>query len=168
MGSIKTMEFKTIPAGLTHATILPDMDFETYSEAGFYWDGPLNRWRAPDGFPKGKPGLPSIGAAKYAEHTSTEIISLAYDLKDGRGAFLWVPGMDPPTHLFRYLQQPGALIEAYNVLFEYFIWHYVGHLKLGWPPLDLSILRCAKAKAAAWGLPNNLDKTAIVLHSYGY
>lgn len=144
------------------------MDFETYSEAGYYWDGPLNRWRAPDGFPKGKSGLPSIGAARYAEDPTTEIISLAYDLKDGRGAFLWAPGMDPPTHLFNYLQQPGVLIEAYNVLFEFFIWHYVAHLRLGWPPLPLEKLRCAAAKAAAWGMPNALDQVSKVLNSHGY
>lgn len=159
---------KVISAGIGYSEEIAVFDFESYSEAGYYWDGPLNRFRAPDGFPKGKTGIQSIGAARYAEDPTTEILSLAYDLKDGSGPILWVPGMAPPTHLFDYLAQDGALIEAFNVLFEFWIWQYVAHDRMGWPELPLDKLRCAKAKAGAWGLPNSLDNVTKVLHSHGY
>lgn len=159
------MKYSSIPAGLTQATIYPDFDFETYSEAGFYWDGPRERWRAPDNFPKGKPGLPSIGAAKYAEDPTTELISLAHDLKDGLGAFLWVAKMDPPQRLFNYIAH-GGILEAWNWQFEYFIWHYVCRGRMGWPPLPMKQIRCAQAKSMAWGLPPALEKSGDVLIDY--
>lgn len=142
--------------------MIPAFDFETYSEAGYYWDEAKNKWRAPEGFPSGKPGLPSIGAARYAEHPTTEVLCLYYNLKDGDGKQLWVPGMPHPAPLFEHLKN-GGLIEAFNVQFEYFVWHYVCTLRLGWPELPIGQLRCAQAKSAAHGMPPSLAKTAEVL-----
>ncbi len=161
-------QYQTIPAGIGYATILPDMDFETYSEAGYYWDEslackrfPQGKWRAPNGFPNNKPGLPSIGAARYVEHPSTEIISLAYNLKDGRGQQLWVADMKQPESLCTHIRN-GGLIEAWNVGFEFLVWHYVAHLRLGWPALPLNQIRCAMAKAAAYGFPGALDLAVTI------
>ncbi len=151
--------YPQIVAGPGLSTILPDMDFETYSEAGYYWDGPAERWR---GITKTMPGLPAVGAAAYSEHSSTEILSLAYDLKKGAGAQLWKPGMPLPTDLFEHLAQ-GELIEAWNVSFEYFIWSNVCTARMGWPELPVEQLRCAMAKARAWSLPGKLEKAAEVL-----
>lgn len=58
-------------AGAGWATVLPDMDFETYSEAGFAWDAARNRWTAPPRTPSSKRGLSAVGAARYAEHPTT-------------------------------------------------------------------------------------------------
>ncbi len=162
------MNYKTVIAGLTQSTVYPSFDFETYSEAGYEWSEIKCRWVAPDGFPNGKAGLPSIGAARYAEDPTTEVLSLAYDILDGRGKILWVPGMPDPQHLFDYLAQPDAIIEAHNSMFEYLIWHYVCHLRMGWPPLRLNQLRCSMSKCAAWGLPGALDKVSKILNNYGY
>ncbi|MCK5643401.1 MAG: hypothetical protein KAJ19_21505, partial [Gammaproteobacteria bacterium] len=118
-----------IPAGLTYATVLPDMDFETYSEAGYYWDEAKQKWRAPDGFPQGKAGLQSIGGPVYAAHPSTEILTLSYDLKDGLGTRRWRPGQPPPQDLFNHIERSG-LLEAWNSSFEFYIWHYVCHGRL--------------------------------------
>ena len=141
------------------STILPDMDFETYSEAGYYWDGPAERWR---GTTPTKPGLPSVGAAVYSEHPSTEILSFAYDLKLGAGAQLWLPGMPSPADLFDHFATSG-LVEAWNVLFEYWIWTNIGTARLGWPALSPLQLRCAMAKARAWSLPGALENAAKVI-----
>ncbi len=141
-----------------------EIDFETYSEAGYYWDEAKNKWRAPDGFPKSKPGLPSIGAAKYAEHPTTKILSLSYNLKDGVGPRLWVPGMEPPADLHTHIVT-GGLLEAWNSFFEFIIWHYVCHLRMKWPTLPLYQMRCAMAKAAAYGLPGQLEKAAKVINA---
>lgn len=151
--------YPQIVAGPGLSTTLPDMDFETYSEAGYYWDGPAERWR---GVTKTLPGLPAVGAAVYSEHPSTGVLSFAYDLKRGAGSQLWVPGMPPPTDLFEHLIQ-GGLIEAWNVSFEYFIWTNVCVARMGWPRLPTEQLRCAMAKARAWSLPGKLEKAALVL-----
>jgi len=67
-------------AGIGRATVLPDMDFETYSEAGYAWDATARKWGALPGAPASKRGLSAVGAARYAEHPSTDVLCLAYDL----------------------------------------------------------------------------------------
>jgi DNA polymerase len=149
-------------AGLGHATVLADMDFETYSEAGYDWNEGLQKWVALPGASGNKKGLTIVGAAVYAEHPSTEILSLYYDLKDGRGRQHWRAGMLPPLDLFMHIRN-GGLIEAWNKGFETWIWEKVCMPKLGWPPLPMSQMRCAMAKARAFGLPGKLEKTGEVL-----
>ena len=132
------------------------IDFETYSEAGFHWNGA--KWVAPEGFPQGKKGLPAIGAPRYAEHPSTEVLSLHYP--GGR----WVPGDPPPQALFDHIAA-GELIEAHNSGFEFYIWHYVCHSRMGWPPLPLAQCRCSMAKGNAYGLPGSLEKAGEVVNA---
>lgn len=139
---------------MSHATI----DLETYSEAGYYQD-PTGKWR---GITKTAPGLPAVGAPAYAEHPSCRVLSLAWDLHDGAGAHMWIPGMDAPTDLFAYLAA-GGLVEAHNAGFEYWIWHFVCHGRMGWPALPLSQLTCSMAKCRAHSLPGKLGKAAEVL-----
>ena len=139
-----------------------ELDFETYSEAGYCWNEALNKWRAPEGTPENKKGLKGVGAPAYAEHPSTEVLCLAYDLKDGRGEQLWRPGDTPPLHLFQYIAA-GGLIEAHNSSFEFYIWHYVCAGRMGWPALPLAQLRCSMSKGNAWGLPGALGKLAEIL-----
>lgn len=143
--------------GPSVATVLPDMDFETYSDAGFIFDGEKFV-----GATKNKRGLPLVGAAAYAEHPSTEVLSLAYDLKDGLGERLWLPGMPPPADLFAHIQS-GGLVEAHNSGFEFFIWFYVCQLRMGWPALPLEQLRCSMAKAKAYSLPGKLETAAKIV-----
>lgn len=143
-----------------YAEVLADMDFETYSEAGYNFDPVLNKWisvanTAPH-------GLGAVGAAVYSEHPSTEVLSLSYNLKDGIGPRLWIPGMPPPYDLFNHILQ-GGLIEAANSGFEYFIWLNVCHKRMGWPALSHLQLRDTLAKARAHSLPGALGKIAKVL-----
>ena len=142
-----------VPAGLWKSTVLADLDFETYSEAGYVLVEDGQKWISAG--VKGSPGIRAVGAAAYAEHPSTEVISLAYNLKDGVGPRLWVPGCPPPIDLFAHLAA-GHLLEAYNTFFEYKIWNEVC-TRMGWPPLDYRQLRCAAAKARAFSLPAPLD-----------
>ena len=135
---------------------LPNLDFETYCEAGYFLDPATGRWK---GITKTSPGLPAVGAPAYAEHPSTRVLSLAWDLADGLGPRLWVPGMPAPQELFDYLAG-GGLLEAWNSAFEYHIWREVCHLRMGWPPLPYTQLRCAMSKARAHSLPGKLGKAA--------
>ena len=74
---------KRLPAGYGFSTVLPTMDFETYSEAGYFWNSETQRWKSVLKAREG--GLNAVGASVYSEHPSTEILSLAYDLKTGAG-----------------------------------------------------------------------------------
>jgi DNA polymerase len=151
-------------AGLGTSTVIPDIDFETYSEAGFVWQPAINKWGCLPRASQGKKGLPVIGAARYAEHPSTEILSMAYDLKDGLGRRLWKPS-DPapmPDDLYFHVIA-GGLLEAWNVGFERHIWEKICVPRLGWPPVARSQWRCAMAKARAFALPGALGNAADVL-----
>lgn len=144
--------------------VVADFDFETYSEAGYYFNFNLRRWKLIPGVPKGTShGLAAVGAAAYCEHPTSEVLSLAYDLKDGQGPTLWLPGQAPPQRLFEYLLS-GGLIEAHNSGFEYFVWRYICAPRMGWPEFDyFTQLRCSMAKCAAWSIPTALAKAGEFL-----
>lgn len=147
-----------IPVGTSFATIFPDFDFETYSEAGLRLIE--NKWvTLPN---SSKRGLFAVGGVAYSEHPSTEVLSLAYDLKDGNGKRLWIPGMGAPSDLFEHIAN-GGLLEAWNSSFEYHIWLNVCHKRMGWPHLPLEQLRDAMAKSRAHSLPGGLGDAAKVL-----
>ena len=147
-----------IPTGTSFATVLPDFDFETYSEAGLQYVN--DKWvTLPN---SSKRGLFAVGGVAYTEHPSTEVLSLAYDLKDGKGKRLWIPGMGEPTDLFQHIAK-GGLLEAWNSSFEYHVWLNVCHKRMGWPPLPLEQLRDAMAKSRANSLPGGLGDAAKVL-----
>lgn len=148
-----------LPAGCGFSTVLPDMDFETYSEAGYFFDEDAKKWKS---ITKSPPhGLGAVGASAYSQHASTEVLSLAYNLKDGLGPRLWIPGMPPPMELFDYIAT-GGLLEAHNSAFEWHIWENVC-IRTGWPPLPYWQLRDSMAKARAFSLPGALGKLAQVL-----
>lgn len=147
-------------AGMGVATVLPDADFETYSEAGHVWDVNTRKWGCLPG--ASKKGLSAVGAAVYAEHPSTQVLSFYYDIKDGGGRRFWRPGMPNPEHLFLHLAT-GGLLEAWNSGFEYWIWNKVCTVKYGWPPIHVRSLRCAMAKGRAHALPGALANAGAVL-----
>lgn len=151
-----------IPAGLGFATVLPEMDFETYSEAGCVFDFVTQKWSGPPGAVKGKKGLPVVGAACYATHPTTEVLCLAYNMKDGRGSRRWAPGQQMPSDLLAHIQQ-GGLVEAWNSAFEWWTWNYVCVPKYGFPLLPIEQTRCAMGKARASGYPGSLDKAGAVM-----
>jgi DNA polymerase len=159
--SFETLPYGTIlQTGTCASTIIAGLDFETFSEAGFIWNPITSKFDPPPGA-KDK-GLPTIGAAVYAMHPSTEVLSAAYDLKDGTGEHLWLPGQPPPLDLFEHLQR-GRLLQAWNMQFEYWIWTYVCTRRYGWPQLPVRQLRCAQAKSRAHALPASLDGAGTVL-----
>tara|TARA_R110000851_G_scaffold287513_3_gene441547 strand:+ start:16102 stop:18288 length:2187 start_codon:yes stop_codon:yes gene_type:complete len=132
------------------------MDFETYSSAGMFFDPILRKWKGPQHASLGKKGLGVVGTQVYAEHPSTEVLVLAYDLKDGIGRRQWQPGDPNPQDLFTHIFN-GKLLEAWNVMFEERIWNEVCVKKYGWPPLPTELLRCAMAKARAYCFPGKLS-----------
>lgn len=148
-------------AGLGKSTILADFDFETYSPAGFVWKEGQQKFVKPNG--SNKKGLFAVGVAKYVEHPDAEVLSLAYDLKDGNGRKLWVPGQQPPVDLFLHVSA-GKSLEAWNCSFEYWVWTKICVPKYHFPTLNLNQLRDAMAKSRAFGLPGGLEAAGNVLN----
>jgi len=166
LGGVEVLQVSTLPAhtrircGTSVATVLPDIDFETYSEAGYTWDESAKKWRS---VVKSPPhGLGAVGAPAYSKHPSTEIVSMAYNLKDSKGERLWLPGMPPPLELFDHYAR-GDVLEAWNSAFEFYIWQNVCVAKMGWLAIDVCSFRDAMAKARAFGLPGKLAKAAEVV-----
>lgn len=150
-----------LKAGLGTSTILPDIDFETYSPAGFEWDESQNKFLSPRG--TSIKGLPVVGAARYTEHPEAEVLCLAYNLKDGKGQKLWKPGDEISFDLLSYIHS-GGLIEAWNVAFEYWVWNNICVHKYNFPPLSPLQIRCAAAKSRAHALPGSLDPAGEVVN----
>lgn len=140
-----------------HATI----DFETYSEAGFVWNEGTQSWDTPPG--ASKKGISAVGALAYAEHPSTEVLTLSYALPGDVAKTRWRPGLPPPQRLFDYIAAGGHLVEAHNVMFERAIWHYVCRRLYGWPAVPPAQWRCSAAKARVNNFPGALANLTDVL-----
>ncbi len=140
--------------------MLAGADYETYSEAGYTFDG--RRWRPAR---KGaKSGLDLVGAWIYSRHYSTVVTTFVYDLKNGDGRRLWYPGLPNPVDLFAHVAA-GRLLEAYNSFFEWCIWNNVCVRLYGWPPIPLYQTRDVMAKASAWTINGGLDVATKVLQT---
>lgn len=115
------------PALAGWSTVLPEIDWETYSEAGYVWKikpgywkkapkkPPLDAildasgqwcWEPPTEQLEGgnKKGLMLVGTYNYVRHPTFEPIQLAYNLKDGQGCHIWRPGMPDPQDLLDWVQ----------------------------------------------------------------
>lgn len=118
---------------------LISLDFETSSEAD----------------------LKAVGAAVYAAHPSTEVLCAAYG--DPEHPTVWVPGMPPPEGLLEHVRR-GGLVQAFNSLFEYWVWKHVCIRRYGWVPLPLEQTRDTMAQGRAFGLPGSLAQQATALN----
>lgn len=141
------------------STVHASFDFETYSPAGYVVE-PTGRVRGVGS--QGAGGLKVVGTPEYFFYPGAEVLSLVYDLKDGRGRRHWAPGFPAPQDLLDYIAA-GGLIEAWNITFEFYAWNALCVRRLGWPPLLLEQCRCAMAKARRYSLPGSLDNAAKVL-----
>lgn len=142
--------------------VLPSLDFETSSEAGYVWNATTNKWGCLPHASQGKKGLKVVGAAVYAEHPSTRVLTASYDLLDGQGVRRWQPTRPNPQDLFDYLAH-GGLLGGWNTAFEQWIWNKVCVRLYDWPVLNPAQLRCTMARARAHCLPGTLGAAAEVL-----
>lgn len=117
------------------------LDFETFSEAD----------------------ITEVGAWKYSQHPSLDLLCLAYKTPGGPvHQYRPYEGDDLPYALFDFIED-GYFIEAWNVAFEYSVW--VNHCapKLGWPEIPTISWFDTAAKAAAHALPLALGNCCKVL-----
>lgn len=155
-------------AGVGLTTMYATWDFETYSEAGFEFDPVEQKWRPAPGLNQNNKGLPGVGTYNYVTHPTFDILSLKYDLLDGRGMRFWRPVMtefglaDQPHDLIAHIAA-GKILEAFNTGFEAGVWNWHCSPRYGWPPLRLEQERCCMAKGKASAYPPNLADTGDVL-----
>lgn len=154
-----------VPAGLhgRYSTIIAEWDVETFSPAGFVWNPEKQGWDNLPGAGSKEKGLPTVGAAAYTAHPDAELLTLSYDLKDGRGIRRWKPGQPAPLDLFQHIWD-GKLIEAHNRGFEAMVNRNILAPKYGFPIVPLRQMRCSAAKARAWALPGSLADAGAALN----
>lgn len=110
-----------------------------------------------------------VGAARYAEDRTTEVICLALKWQGEEPVIWYSPafrdGLTLPTvsdDTVRSMIKTADVIEAHNAQFEYFIWKYVMP-RYGFAMFDVKKLRCSAAKAATYGLPRSLEQACQVM-----
>jgi DNA polymerase len=112
------------------------LDWETYSEAD----------------------LTKVGAHKYAQHKSSEILCAAYAFGNEEPQ-LWFPDEPCPQDIIDHVASGGE-IHAWNANFERLMWKYVAGPKYGWPVPELRQYRCIMVRAMAMNMPAKLDHAA--------
>jgi DNA polymerase len=141
---------------------LAKLDVETWSLAGCVWDDARGAWTGPPGAPKGKKGLPVVGAFVYWEHPSAEVLTLSYKLPGWNAPKRWRPGDPHPQDLFDFLAAGGE-IEFHNAMFEKLAWFHRLTPLYGFPPLDPERVHCSLATAHVNGYPGALGELGPAL-----
>ncbi len=116
------------------------IDFETYSEAN----------------------LKKVGAWKYSEHPSTDIICMSWAVDDGPFE-VWVPGWIFPRRFAHALRLSDTTVEAHGSMFERAIWQNVAQPGYSWPDIQPQQWRCTMAACAYKAIPLKLEHGAKVL-----
>ncbi len=144
----------------------PTWDMETYSAAGFAFDG--IKWGPAPGLNNMNKGLTGVGVYNYVTHESFDLLCIRYDLLDGRGLQRFVPAItefglaDEPHDLIAHVAA-GGILESWNTGFESTVWNEHCVSRYGWPRLRLEQERCCMAKARASAYPGGLGDAGGVL-----
>lgn len=115
------------------------LDFETYSDLD----------------------IKEVGAHKYAEHFSSEILLVGFSIGDSPVKV--IEPNDPQIEELLTAVREGGLVFAHNANFEKVIWDTIGVKRLGWPPVITNKWRCTAARARALALPASLADLAVAL-----
>lgn len=107
--------------------------------------------------------IKKVGFWVYALHESTDIMCATWRVRGGPRVLFRREDIKAGRYPVQAMA-PGMLVSAHNAPFERAIWNIVGHRRYGWPlRWDPSLWRCTLAKAAACGLPLDLDNLGRVL-----
>jgi len=121
------------------------LDFETYSEAD----------------------IKTVGAFRYAEDPSTEILIVGFALTDD-DPVITIDMSDPKAlyklePLFDYIRR-GGVVAAHNSQFERVIWEKVGVPRHGFPVTPKALKwDCTAARAATLSIPRSLEGASVAL-----
>lgn len=114
--------------------------------------------------------LKAVGAWHYSLHSTTEVLCYSTKINDGPvwGTFVTESLADFDLEVIQDYQlshlHDDATFEAHNAGFELAIWENIMHRRHGWPKPDPKRFFCSAAKAAAHGLPRDLENAAQAMH----
>jgi len=111
---------------------------------------------------KSEISVKDVGAWKYAEHPSTEILSAAYDMPNSYETKLWAPPLPFPQELIDLVNDPDCYFEAHNAQFEMAIWLHILHRRHDIPMP--SKWMDTQATCAYRSLPLALDKVGAAVN----
>jgi len=106
--------------------------------------------------------LKAVGADRYWEDPTTEILCLTYTGLDG-SVHPWVPGQ-PADLLLSLVNNPEVMFVAHNAGFEQAGWRHAMVPIFGFPPLPIHRWHDTMAVAAMKALPQELGRLAAVMH----
>ena len=106
--------------------------------------------------------LRKVGANRYANDPSTEILCAAYAVDDG-AVRLWVPGNPVPLEFIEAARNPRWVLAAHGDHFENAIEQHVLAPQHGWPLIEVERHRCSMSMSLAAGLPARLSAAADAL-----
>jgi DNA polymerase len=106
--------------------------------------------------------LRTVPASKYAEHPSTALLCVCWQVVGEPQIHSWAPGDNDTTTLHQLHQAitGGASVHAWNSPFDAAVWNAV---RPDWPPIQLQQQHDIAARAAMCGLPRGLEKAAAAL-----
>lgn len=110
--------------------------------------------------------LKEVGAYRYAQDPSTEILCAAMALGDGEPVAWWKDADETVGSLYPYrdaLENPDVLIYAHNAQFEYAMSQALMKKTWGIEPPHISRFRCTMSLARRAALPAGLDKLSTFL-----
>ena len=102
--------------------------------------------------------LKEVGAWRYAEDVSTEVICLCF-VVDNKTSGAWVPG-DDNSYLYALANNPEIYFTAHNAQFEQAIWQHQMVAIHGFPPIPIHRWDCTLAACAWKGYPLALGRAA--------
>lgn len=114
---------------------------------------------------RSKADIKKVGAWRYAEDPSTEILCMAYAINEAP-VQIWKPGIVTIPTWVVYLNvglNKRNKVEAHNAFFERAIWENICVKRLGWPRIPHNRWRCSAAKAAYYALPRSLKNAGAAL-----
>ena len=109
---------------------------------------------------RSKADITKVGAMKYCEDPSTEIMMISFSY-NGREVYNWNPftSKEKQPHIVLALAKLGYVIRAFNSEFEYWAWNLVATRQLGWPVLPVEQFYCVMAMSVAMAYPASLEKS---------
>lgn len=123
-----------------------DIDFETRSEAD----------------------IMSVGAYKYAEHPSTEVLMISFSINQ-KNIYNWNPFFSKEKNLKRLehcidkVVNGNHCFRAHNSEFEYWIWNLVAVRQFDWPKIPVEKFYDTMVQACVLGLPASLENAGTAL-----
>lgn len=110
--------------------------------------------------------LKLVGAHKYAQDPSTEVLVICYAFDD-EPVETYVPSRDGPVpDRMRKHIESGGVVSAFNYEFERTVLNGMAGRKIDFPQLTIEQGRCSMAKARSHGLPGGLGDVAAALGTH--